>query len=138
MCETHGHAVAVTWLAARKKADYEKLDQMVAFANSRACRQKAILQYFGDNSAANCNICDRCQGKAGWPTIPALEAQRDAWFNAPDAAAEAAAGREMQRIAFEQVPYVPTGMYYQPTAYRRNLTGMLKGQPPLFWNIRRA
>jgi superfamily II DNA helicase RecQ len=43
---------------------------MVAFANSRACRQKAILQYFGDNSAANCNICDRCQGKAGWPTIP--------------------------------------------------------------------
>ena len=74
----------------------------------------------------------------GWPTIPALEAQRDAWFNAPDAAAEAAAGREMQRIAFEQVPYVPTGMYYQPTAYRRNLTGMLKGQPPLFWNIRRA
>ncbi|MCX7370715.1 MAG: ABC transporter substrate-binding protein, partial [Alphaproteobacteria bacterium] len=75
---------------------------------------------------------------AGWPTIPALEAQRDAWFNAPDAAAEAAAGREMQRIAFDQVPYVPTGMYYQPTAYRRNLTGMLKGQPPLFWNIRRA
>ena len=75
---------------------------------------------------------------AGWPTIPALEAQRDAWFNAPDAAAEAAAGREMQRIAFEEVPYVPTGMYYQPTAYRRNLTGMLKGQPPLFWNIRRA
>lgn len=57
-------------LAARKKADYEKLDQMVAFANSRACRQKAILQYFGDNSAANCNICDRCQGKAGWPSIP--------------------------------------------------------------------
>jgi peptide/nickel transport system substrate-binding protein len=74
----------------------------------------------------------------GWPTIPALEAQRDAWFNAPDAAAEAAAGREMQRIAFDEVPYVPTGMYYQPTAYRRNLTGMLKGQPPLFWNIRRA
>jgi peptide/nickel transport system substrate-binding protein len=74
----------------------------------------------------------------GWPNIPALEAQRDAWFNAPDAAAEAAAGREMQRIAFEEVPYVPTGMYYQPTAYRRNLTGMLKGQPPLFWNIRRA
>jgi peptide/nickel transport system substrate-binding protein len=67
-----------------------------------------------------------------------LEAQRDAWFNAPNAAAEAAAGQEMQRIAFDEVPYVPTGMYYQPTAYRRNLTGMLKGQPPLFWNIRRG
>ncbi len=74
----------------------------------------------------------------GWPTIPAIEAQRDAWFNAPDAAAERAATREMQRLAFEEVPYVPTGMYYQPTCYRRNLTGMLKGQPPLFWNIRRG
>ncbi|XZE45143.1 RecQ family ATP-dependent DNA helicase [Pirellulaceae bacterium SH467] len=58
-------------LDARKKSDYEKLDQMVAFAQCRSCRQKAILQYFGDMSAANCNICDRCQGKAGWPKIPA-------------------------------------------------------------------
>jgi peptide/nickel transport system substrate-binding protein len=74
----------------------------------------------------------------GWPTIPAMEAQRNAWFDAPDDAAAKAATTEMQRIAFDQVPYVPTGMYYQPTAYRRNLTGMLKGQPPLFWNIRRT
>lgn len=57
-------------LDARKKSDYEKLDQMVAFAQSRSCRQKAILQYFGDTSAANCKICDRCQGKPGWPKIP--------------------------------------------------------------------
>ncbi|MBR0649596.1 ABC transporter substrate-binding protein [Roseomonas terrae] len=74
----------------------------------------------------------------GWPTIPAIEAQRNAWFDAPDEAAAKAATAEMQRIAFDQVPYVPVGMYYQPTAYRRNLTGMLKGQPPLFWNIRRG
>ena len=74
----------------------------------------------------------------GWPTIPAMEAQRDAWFDAPNDAAALAATTEMQRIAFDEVPYVPTGMYYQPTAYRRNLTGMLKGQPPVFWNLRRA
>ena len=74
----------------------------------------------------------------GWPTIPAMEAQRNAWFDAPDDAAAKTATTEMQRIAFDEVPYVPTGMYYQPTAFRRNLTGMLKGQPPLFWNIRRA
>lgn len=75
---------------------------------------------------------------AGWPTIPALEAQRNAWFDAPGEAAARAATTEMQRIAFDEVPYVPTGMYYQPTAYRRNLTGILKGQPPLFWNVRRS
>ncbi|WP_191082689.1 ABC transporter substrate-binding protein [Roseococcus microcysteis] len=74
----------------------------------------------------------------GWPEIPAMEAQRDAWFDAPNDAAALAATTEMQRIAFDEVPYVPTGMYYQPTAFRRSLTGMLKGQPPLFWNIRRA
>ncbi|HEV7263779.1 MAG TPA: ABC transporter substrate-binding protein [Falsiroseomonas sp.] len=74
----------------------------------------------------------------GWPTIPAIEQQRNAWFDAPGEAAAKDATTEMQRIAFDEVPYVPTGMYYQPTAYRRNLTGMLKGQPPLFWNIRRA
>lgn len=78
------------------------------------------------------------QAWPGWPTIPAIEAQRNAWFDATDDAAARAATREMQRIAFDEVPYVPLGLYYQPTAYRRNLQGMLKGQPPLFWNLRRA
>jgi ATP-dependent DNA helicase RecQ len=57
-------------LAARKKADYEKLDRMVSYAQSRSCRQRTILEYFGDASASNCGICDRCQGKSGWPTMP--------------------------------------------------------------------
>lgn len=57
-------------LAARKKADYEKLDQMVAYAKTTGCRQKAILDYFGDTTSAKCGICDRCQGKAGWPKLP--------------------------------------------------------------------
>ena len=68
-------------LAARKKADYEKLDQMVAFAQSRSCRQRTILEYFGDSSAANCGICDRCQGKTGWPKMPATTKR----LNAPPA-----------------------------------------------------
>ena len=59
-------------LAARKKSDYEKLDRMVAYAQSRSCRQKTILEYFGDASASNCGICDRCQGKTGWPKMPAV------------------------------------------------------------------
>ncbi len=74
----------------------------------------------------------------GWPNIPAIEQGRNTWFDAPDEAAAKAATTEMQRVAFDEVPYVPTGLYYQPTAFRRNLTGMLKGQPPLFWNLRRA
>ena len=43
----------------------------------------------------------------------------------------------MQRQAFIDVPYVPLGVFYQPTAYNKSLTGMLKGLP-LFWNVRRV
>jgi len=60
-------------LAARKKADFEKLDQMVAYAKTTRCRQRTILDYFGDTTAGNCKICDRCQGKTGWPKLPVVE-----------------------------------------------------------------
>lgn len=73
----------------------------------------------------------------GWSSSPKLEAMRDAWFVAPDAAAQARIGMEMQRQAFADVPYVPLGVFYQPTAYRKELQGILKGLP-LFWNVRRA
>ena len=43
----------------------------------------------------------------------------------------------MQRQAFIDVPYVPLGVFLQPTAYRKDLSGILKGLP-LFWNVRRA
>jgi len=59
-------------LAARKKADFEKLDQMVAYAKTTRCRQRTILDYFGDTTAGNCKICDRCQGKTGWPKLPVV------------------------------------------------------------------
>lgn len=59
-------------LAERKKADYEKLDRMVAYSQTRACRQKNILEYFGDGSASDCKLCDRCHGKTGWVPLPEL------------------------------------------------------------------
>ena len=73
----------------------------------------------------------------GWSTSPKLEELRDAWFLAPDIAAQKAIGRAMQRQAFIDVPYVPLGVFLQPTAYRKDLSGILKGLP-LFWNVRRA
>ena len=73
----------------------------------------------------------------GWSTSPQLEALRDAWFDAPDAAAQQAIGVQAQRQAFIDAPYVPLGLFYQPTAYRKELTGVLKGLP-LFWNVRRG
>jgi peptide/nickel transport system substrate-binding protein len=73
----------------------------------------------------------------GWPTIPRLEELRQAWFDAPDLAGQQQVTRQLQEVAFREVPYLPLGQYFQATAYRRNITGVLKG-PPLFWNMQRS
>jgi len=74
---------------------------------------------------------------AGWPDSPALEAMREEWLTAPDLDAQRAIARRIQAQAFQDLPYIPLGQFFQPTAWRRNITGVLKG-PTLFWNIRRA
>ena len=89
------------------------------------------------NPAANNLI--RGHGRAalfGWPTSPELERMRDAWFDETDDAARAATGRAMQARAFEDVPYVPLGQFFSPTAYRADLDGMLKGVA-LFYGLKR-
>ena len=73
----------------------------------------------------------------GWSDIPRLEELRMDWFRAADEKAQAAICAEIQRVAFEAVPYAPTGLYYQQTAYRSNLTGVQKGLP-LFYGVRRT
>ena len=42
---------------------------------------------------------------------------------------------EVQRIALDEVAYVPWGEYVLPTAFRKNVTGILKFIAPLFWNV---
>jgi peptide/nickel transport system substrate-binding protein len=82
----------------------------------------------------------RGNGKAatvGWPSSPKIEELRDAWFRAPDFATQKALCDKLQLQAFEDVPYVPLGQFFIPTAYQANLTGMLQGSP-VFWNIRRS
>ena len=73
----------------------------------------------------------------GWPTDPKIERLRDAWFEAPDMAAQKTICTEIQQQAFESVPYIPMGQYFQPTAYRTDLHGILRGFA-IFWNVRRA
>jgi peptide/nickel transport system substrate-binding protein len=82
----------------------------------------------------------RGNGKAaapGWPTSARIEELRDAWFKAADLAAQKGLAEQMQIQVFQDVPYIPLGQYFQPTAYQANLTGVLPGNP-VFWNIRRS
>ena len=86
------------------------------------------------------NIWLRGNGRdaaAGWPTSPELERLRALWLSAPDPAVQRHVAADIQRQAFSDLPYIPTGQLFTPVAYRANLTGMLQGLPA-FWNIRRT
>jgi peptide/nickel transport system substrate-binding protein len=74
----------------------------------------------------------------GWATMPKMEELRDAWFDAPSLDAQKQIARQMQTLAFEEVPGIPTGMWFTPTAYRANLTGLIKSGTPIMWGIRRV
>ncbi len=76
-------------------------------------------------------------GYAGWATMPRIEALREAWFGAPDEAAQQAICRDIQLEAMREVPYYPLGQYLQPTAHRADIAGVLDGFAT-FWNVRRA
>lgn len=92
---------------------------------------------FNDPAA---NVALRGNGDAayfGWPTMPRVEALREAWFEAPDAAARKRICESIQRAAMDEVPFVPLGAFFFTTAYRRNLADRVVALP-VFWNIRRA
>ncbi|ACA18288.1 extracellular solute-binding protein family 5 [Methylobacterium sp. 4-46] len=86
------------------------------------------------------HLATRGIGRAGvpsWLTDAPLEELRDAWFAAPDLAAQQAIAAKIQARALAVGAYIPCGRYVQPTAYRSELTGMLTGLP-LFTNLRRG
>lgn len=77
------------------------------------------------------------RGGPGWPESPQIEALRARWLEAADLAGQKAIAREIELQAMQDVPYVPAGQYFQPVAYRKNLTGMLTGVP-VFTNLRKG
>lgn len=47
-------------LATRRQAEYDKLEHVIRFARARHCRQRVILDYFGDPDSRDCRRCDNC------------------------------------------------------------------------------
>lgn len=78
------------------------------------------------------------KGWFGWPTDERLEALREEWFDAPDLAAQKAIAEQAQRRAFETVPYLPLGKMLVPTAFRSDITDIVKASFPMFWGVRRV
>jgi peptide/nickel transport system substrate-binding protein len=74
----------------------------------------------------------------GWPSDEKMEALRNAWRDATEDADRKKLDAEIQVRAFETVPFVPLGQYLPPSAYRSNLTAVLKGAMPVFWNVSKS
>lgn len=89
---------------------------------------------FGNVSPAP-NIAIRGNGAAawfGWPTDPKMEALYDAWFEAPDLAAQKQICDQMQAEFWQNPPYAPMGMYSQPTAFNKRITDVPEGWPQFY------
>ena len=78
------------------------------------------------------------EGWVGWSASPRREALRDAWFDAGDPETARRIAEDIQRVVWDEAPFVPLGLLKPPQAYRRDLVGILKGGPALFWNVRRG
>jgi len=77
-------------------------------------------------------------GKAwfGWPDDPKVEQLTSDWFKAPDLEAQKKLAADIQIEAYShEFPYVPTGQFVVPTAYRKNVEGVINAPIAFFWNV---
>jgi peptide/nickel transport system substrate-binding protein len=74
----------------------------------------------------------------GWPDVPQLEKLVTDWVRATDETKRKQLASEVQKVALSEVTYVPWGEWVQPTAFRKNVRGVLKFGAPIFWNVRIA
>jgi len=42
---------------------------------------------------------------------------------------------DLQRQAWVSVPYIPTAQFIIPTAYRSNISGIIKSPVTFLWNV---
>ncbi len=88
------------------------------------------------NPLANVWFNSGCaKANAGWACDPTLQHMIATWAQEPDRARRHALIPGIQTRAFESVPYVPTGQFFQPIAFRKNVTGVLAAGTPVYWNI---
>jgi len=84
------------------------------------------------------NIPLRANGEKawfGWPTDEKLEAMRAQWMEATDLEAQKKVAADIQEEAFTSVPFVPTGQFIIPTAYRKGLHGVIVAPVVFLWNV---
>ncbi|RMF83188.1 MAG: ABC transporter substrate-binding protein, partial [Nitrospinota bacterium] len=88
------------------------------------------------NPAVNAGAAGTCE-KAwfGWYCSEQMEKLRAAWVRAQDPAKKKQLVEEIQKLAYDEVPYVSYGQWFLPAAYRSYVKGVLEFPAPIQWNI---
>jgi len=74
----------------------------------------------------------------GWPNSPATEKEVTSWFEAKSLDEEKAAIGRLNKAALDDVVYAPTGFFLSYTAWRKNVSGIVKGPLPFFWGVSKS
>jgi ATP-dependent DNA helicase RecQ len=53
-------AIDMTTIASHREFAEDRLRMMVGFVNTRACRRKLVMNYFGEEAPERCGNCDNC------------------------------------------------------------------------------
>jgi peptide/nickel transport system substrate-binding protein len=98
-----------------------------------------VLGYNGQflNSPLTNPVVDSRCGDApfGWPCDETVEKLRTAYFNEGDATKRKAILEDLSKAAWASLPGIITGMYYNAYAWRKEVTGLMKAQQLVFWNV---
>ncbi|MBS0517501.1 MAG: ABC transporter substrate-binding protein [Proteobacteria bacterium] len=77
--------------------------------------------------------CDKAM--FGWPCDAEIEKLRDAFSKETDPVKQKAIAMALQKRWVEAPTHINVGQWYQPSALRSNIDGMLVAPVPVFWNI---
>jgi peptide/nickel transport system substrate-binding protein len=71
----------------------------------------------------------------GWPNGPEVEAEIASWFEAKTLDEEKAAIKRVNKAALDFVVFAPTGFFLSYQAWRKSVSGIVKGPLPFFWSV---
>jgi peptide/nickel transport system substrate-binding protein len=100
--------------------------------------QMVVNSASGEDFSDPSGIWFRADGEnaiGGWPNIPQIEAEIDAWYDARSLDEEKAIARRLNKAAMDQVLYAPLGASIRNFAWRANVTGIVQGPLPFFWGV---
>ena len=81
-----------------------------------------------------------CDGRnfVGWPCDEVVEKMRDQYIKETDPKKQQELVEAMHKRLWEVIPYVPLGQFKQPFLWRKNVSGVLRANTLVFWNITKS